>query len=50
MMLDWARYWRTSPNYKNKSVIEYINRMNTQTEFTSYYENAIKFYDFFQKT
>ena len=25
MMLDWARYWRTSPNYKNKSVIEYIN-------------------------
>lgn len=49
MMLDWARYWRTSPNYKNKSVIEYINRMNTQTEFTSYYENAIKFYDFSEK-
>ena len=49
MMLDWARYWRTSPNYKNKSVFEYINRMNTQTEFASYYENAIKFYDFSEK-
>ncbi len=49
MMLDWARYWRMSSKYKDKSFIDYVNKMNTKAEFALYYDNAIKFYDFSKK-
>lgn len=49
MMLDWARYWRKSPNFKNYSLENCINKMNTDSNFSSYYDNAIKFFDFSAK-
>lgn len=49
MMLDWARYWRESPDFKNYSLEDCINKMNTEPDFSSYYDNAIKFFDFSAK-
>ena len=46
MMVDWARYWRNSPDYKNFSLKECIEKMNTNPSFSSYYENAIRFFEF----
>lgn len=49
MMLDWARYWRESPEFRNFSLKECINKMNTDSTFSSYYDNAIKFFEFSAK-
>lgn len=46
MMVDWARYWRNSPDYKNFSLKECIEKMNTDPSFSSYYDNAIRFFEF----
>lgn len=46
MMLDWGRYWRETPDFKNYSLKDCINKMNKDPEFSSYYDNAIKFYEF----
>ena len=46
MMLDWARYWRGSPDFKDYDFFECINKMNTDEKCSSYYENAIKFFEF----
>ena len=46
MMLDWARYWRGSPDFKDYDFFECINKMNTDEKCGSYYENAIKFFEF----
>lgn len=49
MVLDWPRYWRHSPDFKEHSLVEYINKMNTDSNFSKYYENAIKFVEFSEK-
>ena len=46
MMLDWARYWRESPDYQNYDLIEYIDKMNTDSKYSFYYDNAIKYVNF----
>lgn len=49
MMLDWARYWRESPDYKDYNLVDCINKMNKDLKHSSYYDNAITFYDFSEK-
>lgn len=46
MMLDWARYWRESPDFKDYDFFECINKMNTDEKSSSYYEKTIKFFEF----
>ncbi len=46
MILDWARFWRESPNYKNINLIDCINKMNTNDKFAFYYDNAIDYINF----
>lgn len=46
MMLDWARYWQKSPTFNKHNLVECINKMNTDARFSSYYDNAIKFFEF----
>jgi len=47
MLLDWARYWRKY--FKDIDFRECINRMNTNPNFSAYYDNAVKFFDFSAK-
>lgn len=49
MVLDWPRYWRHSPDFKKHSLVECINKMNTDAKFSKYYENAIKFVEFSER-
>lgn len=49
MVLDWPRYWRHSPDFKDYSLVEYIDKMNTDPNFSKYYENAIEFVEFSEK-
>ena len=49
MMLDWPRFWRSHPRYKEVSIVECIEKMNTAPGFSSYYDNAIKFAVFSEK-
>ncbi len=49
MVLDWPRFWRNSPTYKEYSLIDCIKKMNTDSCFSKYYENAIKFVEFSEK-
>lgn len=46
MMLDWARYWRESPDYKEYNFIDCISKMNKEPFFSAYYDNAAKFFEF----
>lgn len=46
MVLDWARYWRESPEYQNYDLVKYINRMNTDAKHSFYYDNAIEYVNF----
>lgn len=46
MMLDWPRYWRGHQEFKDLSITDCINKMNTNPDFSNYYDNAIKFADF----
>lgn len=46
MVLDWARYWRETPDYKDYSLADCINNMNKDSRFSAYYDNAIKFFEF----
>ena len=49
MVPDWARYWRETPEYKDYDLTSLINKMNKNEEFSSYYDNAIKFVEFSEK-
>lgn len=49
MVLDWPRYWRKSPHFKEHSLIDCINKMNTNPSFSKYYDNAIRFVEFSEK-
>ena len=49
MVPDWARYWRENPDYKDYVFSEVIEKMNREPRFSSYYDNAIKFFDFSEK-
>lgn len=49
MVLDWPRFWRNSPTYKDYSLIECIKKMDTQVGFSKYYNNAIRFVEFSEK-
>lgn len=49
MVLDWARYWRDNPEFKKYDLHSCINNMNTDQQFSYYYDNAIRFYDFSEK-
>lgn len=42
-VLDWPKYWR---NNENNSPIPYIQAMNTDANFSSYYDNAMKFVNY----
>ena len=46
MVLDWPRYWRISPDFKDFSFADCIKKMNTNPDFSEYYDNAISFFDF----
>lgn len=46
MVLDWARYWRETPDFKDYDLIECINKMKTDTQYSCYYDNAINFVEF----
>lgn len=46
MMLDWAKYWRNSDTFNQYDFLDCINKMNTNTEFAKYYDNAINFFKF----
>lgn len=45
-VLDWPKYWR---NTQNEEVIPLLKRMNNKIEFSSYYDNAIKFVNYSEK-
>jgi hypothetical protein len=47
MVLDWARYWREK--FKDIDFRDCISRMNTNSHFSAYYDNAVKFFDFSAK-
>lgn len=49
MMLDWPRFWRGSRAFQNCSIEQSIRRMNTDPNFSGYYDNAIRFAAFSQK-
>lgn len=42
-VLDWPKYWR---NVEKDSPIPYIQAMNIDEYFSSYYDNAIKFVNY----
>lgn len=46
MMPDWARYWRSSPEYNEVDLSSCILKMSSKPEFSSYYENAVRFIEF----
>ena len=46
MVLDWPRFWRGHPEFKELSIADCINKMNTDPAFSSYYDNAIQFASF----
>jgi len=46
MILDWPRYWRNSKVYNKYSFYECIQKMNTNKEYSEYYDNTIKMFDF----
>lgn len=50
MLLDWARYWRNNTEFRNIDLINCINMMNKNPEFSSYYDNAIKYVKFSKNT
>ncbi len=49
MVLDWPRFWRHSPAYKEHSLVDCIKKMDTQNGFSKYYDNAIRFVEFSEK-
>ncbi len=49
MVLDWARYWRETSDFKGYDLHNCINKMNKDTQFSYYYDNAIKFFEFSEK-
>lgn len=46
MMLDWPRFWRNHYSAEDLTITDYINKMNTNPDFSSYYDNAIQFADY----
>lgn len=49
MVVDWPRYWRRSFNHCERSFSDCIQQMNTDPQFSSYYDNALKFFEFSEK-
>jgi len=49
MMLDWPQFWRNHHEYKDISIAECIEKMNTNPACSGYYDNAIKFATFSEK-
>lgn len=49
MVLDWARYWRDNPEFKEYDLHNCISKMNNDPKHSYYYDNAIRFYDFSEK-
>lgn len=49
MVLDWPRYWRHSSTFKKYSLSDCIKNMNTNSEYSKYYDKAIKFVEFSEK-
>lgn len=49
MVLDWPKFWRTNGKYKDLSISDCINNMNSNPSFSCYYDNAIKFAAFSEK-
>lgn len=43
MAVDWPRFWRGNARFRDLSITECINRMNTNPSFANYYDGAIKF-------
>ena len=46
MVLDWSRYWRISPDFKDFSFADCIKKKNTNPDLSEYYDNAISLFDF----
>ena len=49
MVLDWPRFWRRYSEFRELSIADCISKMNNDSAFSSYYDNAIKFTDFSQQ-
>lgn len=49
IMVDWPRFWRGHPEFRNLSAPSCIQKMNQNAAFSSYYENAIAFSAFSQQ-
>lgn len=49
MLLDWARYWRKTPEFNKYNFYDCISKMNNKPSFSKYYENTVKYFDFSQK-
>lgn len=43
-VLDWPRHWRE--RYGEKDITGCINKMNRDPQYSHYYENALRFYEF----
>lgn len=46
LALDWPRYWRDSTSFRELSISDCIKKMNQDSQYSVYYENAIKFANF----
>lgn len=46
MLLDWAKYWRNNTEFSDINLIDCIKQMNKNPDFSSYYDNAIKYIEF----
>lgn len=49
IVIDWARYWRENPDYKEFDFKQCIRKMNTDSRFSSYYDKTMDFFDFSEK-
>ena len=46
MVLDWPRCLRNSLNFKKDHFYEWIKKMNIDPDYSEYYNNTIRFFDF----
>lgn len=49
IVVDWPRYWRESPDYKDYDLNKCISKMNADANFSLYYDKAIEFCEFSNK-
>jgi len=48
-ILDWCHYWDKKDEFKNDDIFQKINNMNTDNEFSCYYDIAVNIVNFSRK-